>query len=101
MKQKPSLGHYSSCPTRIRLLQLLHKHGELTGAAALGHDPTLPDGSIYTTLRRLEADKLVKSRQDTQQGLPGPPRRFYTITGRGRRYCHLVGELTKLLQTST
>lgn len=70
---------------RLKVLRLLSQHAELTGGEMIELDKSLPDGTVYTTLRRLETDKLVKSRHDTQRGLPGPPRRFYKITALGSR----------------
>jgi DNA-binding PadR family transcriptional regulator len=91
-RKKPVLA------TRLRLLALLAEHDKLTGAAAIEHDPTIPSGTVYTTLRRLEREKLVKSWQDDTKGLPGHPRRFYKITQRGRRFYQLGADLAKLLQ---
>jgi DNA-binding PadR family transcriptional regulator len=79
---------------RLRILQLLIAHGELTGGQILEHDSSLPRGTIYTTLRRLQDDKLVSSRVDDDTGEPGPPRRFYKITGQGQRVAKL-GEIAE------
>jgi len=74
---------------RLRILQLLLDHGELTGAELLDLDDSLPRGTIYTTLRRLQDDKLVTSRQEVDKGQPGPPRRLYKITAFGMRAAKL------------
>jgi DNA-binding PadR family transcriptional regulator len=77
---------------RLRILQLLLEHQELTGGELLELDASLPGGTIYTSLHRLERDKLVTSRLGNQKGLPGPPRRFYKITAHGKRLARL-GEI--------
>jgi DNA-binding PadR family transcriptional regulator len=79
---------------RLRILQLLVQHEELTGGEMLELDDSLPGGTIYTSLHRLERDKLVTSRLDDQKGLPGPPRRFYKITAYGKRLARL-GEINE------
>jgi len=64
----------------------------LDGGATYGYDlrrafdalRLSPDpAAIYRMLRRLEADKWVQSRWMSSSG--GPRRRFYRLTGRGRR----------------
>jgi DNA-binding PadR family transcriptional regulator len=79
---------------RLQILQLLITHGKLTGGEMLEHDPSLPRGTIYTTLRRLQDDKLVSSRVDAETGEAGPPRRFYQITALGKRAAKL-GEIAE------
>jgi DNA-binding PadR family transcriptional regulator len=80
---------------RLRILQLLDQHGELTAAAVLHLDCDLPRGTIYTTLRRLSRARFVASRVACT-GQPGPPRRYYKITPLGKRYCHIAHQLAKL-----
>jgi DNA-binding PadR family transcriptional regulator len=79
---------------RLRILQLLLEHKELTGGQLLELDRTLPRGTIYTTLRRLEDDAFASSREESQRGQPGPPRRFYRITTDGARATK-AGELAE------
>jgi DNA-binding PadR family transcriptional regulator len=80
---------------RLRILQLLDQHGELTAAAVRNLDRGLPRGTIYTTLRRLAHAKLVTSRVE-RTGQPGPPRRFHRITRRGRRYYQTATQLAQI-----
>ena len=93
MANQPRGDHSVAVPSgkTLRILQLLLTHGELTGGDMLGHDRTLPRGTIYTTLRRLEDRKLVNSRVDDSTGRAGPPRRFYQITALGKRAAKLGG----------
>ena len=81
----------------LRILQLLIDHGELTGGELLRRDQTLPRGTLYTTLKRLEAAQLVTSRQGAVRVEPGPRRRLYKITVRGARCCVLGHALAKAL----
>ncbi|GGK99398.1 hypothetical protein Ppa06_67500 [Planomonospora parontospora subsp. parontospora] len=40
--------------------------------------------TVYKVLDRLEAAKMIKGRWEVlPEGEPGPPRRFYTLTGEG------------------
>ena len=57
-------------------------------AQRLSPDPP----AMYRTLRRLEADKWVQSRW--MRSAAGPRRRFYRLTGRGRRN---LDEIAKLI----
>ena len=70
---------------RLLILDLLVRFGELTGADMLEHEPSLPRGTIYTTLLRLDKQKLVTSRRERSKRQSGPPRRYYTITALGQR----------------
>lgn len=83
---------------RLRILQLLLEHGELTGSQILDHDKSLPRGTIYTSLRRLQDDKLVTSRKVVDRQQPGPPRRFYNLTGLGARAAKL-GEVAEVVMS--
>jgi DNA-binding PadR family transcriptional regulator len=90
----------SSGQQQLRILQLLIAHGELTGAQILERDASLPRGTIYTTLTRLETSNLVGSRQVTDSTQPGPPRRFYKATKRGTHCARLAAKLFQALANS-
>lgn len=85
---------------RLRILQLLVKHGELSGSDLLTRDKSLPRGTIYTTLKRLEMAKFVTSRQITRSIEPGPARRSYKVTKRGTQCCRLELRLARAVATS-
>jgi len=74
---------------RLVILNRLESDGALNGAQLLDREPSLPRGTIYTTLRRLKNDGLVTARTRTRKGLPGPPRRYYKITTVGRNAARL------------
>ncbi|MGH1419400.1 MAG: PadR family transcriptional regulator [Hyphomicrobiaceae bacterium] len=76
--------------TRLKLLESVALHGELTGAHLLKLDPSLPRGSIYTTLARLEEDKWLTSREEKIPQEQTRTRRFYKITPLGRRALKLA-----------
>ena len=44
---------------------------------------TLREGNIYPILARLQTDGLVESA--TEAGTDGPPRKYFTLTDRGRQ----------------
>jgi DNA-binding PadR family transcriptional regulator len=100
MRRKKRAAFCSSGHQQIRILQLLIAHGELTGAQILQRDASLPRGTIYTTLMRLEASSLVFSRQAAGSGKPGPRRRFYKVTKRGAHCARLATELAEALASS-
>jgi len=71
------------------LLQLARKpaHGyELMEALAAADDPVPDPGTLYRTLRGLEADGLVRSAWET--GDSGPARRVYELTDQGVEFLH-------------
>jgi len=71
------------------LLQLARKpaHGyELMEALAAADDPAPDPGTLYRTLRGLEADGLVRSAWET--GDSGPARRVYELTDQGVEFLH-------------
>lgn len=74
-------------PVRVgeRILRHLLK-GESYGQEVVNRT-SVPRGSIYIMLARLEEQKLVVSRvEPLQEGSIGQPRRFYTLTQLGRCY---------------
>lgn len=86
----PPPGHGSLRPRKELLAGWLLLH--LDAGATYGYDlqrvfyaqRLSPDaGAMYRMLRRLEADKWVQSRW--LRPAAGPSRRFYRLTGRGRR----------------
>ena len=86
----PSAGQGSLRPHKELLTGWLLLH--LDAGATYGYDlrrafhaqRLSPDaGAMYRMLRRLEADKWVQSRW--LRSAAGPSRRFYRLTGRGRR----------------
>lgn len=66
------------------------------GFYALGLTPDR--AAIYRMLRRMEADKLVQSRW--MSSAAGPRRRFYRLTGRGRRNLDEIARLIASIQAT-
>lgn len=92
------------CPfgqRRLRILRLLVEQGMLPATEISDRDRTIPRGTLYTTLRRLEAAGFVVSRRHILVRTAGPPRRLYRITKRGRQYCRLSTELIQLFGRAT
>jgi DNA-binding PadR family transcriptional regulator len=69
-------------------LQILHHaaHGEIHGARMAAelaeHGYRISPGSLYPTLHKMEAEGLLRSRDEV---VAGRPRRSYSITPVGRR----------------
>ncbi|GEM_PF-906674 len=77
-----------------------HMHGSLSLAASIilraiddGHrygfdimeSTGLPSGTIYPSLRRLEAAKLIRSAHEKGEQSKGPSRKYFQITAMGKR----------------
>jgi DNA-binding transcriptional ArsR family regulator len=73
---------YSNRRARERIVELLSRHGELTGAelARLGPED-LDGGTVYVHLVRLEDEGLVRRRRADAW----PHRHFFSLTGERRR----------------
>lgn len=56
------------------------------------------EGTVYTILLRLEGDKLVDI--EKQPSNVGPPRKFYTLTGAGRKELALFWAKWKFVSSS-
>jgi PadR family transcriptional regulator PadR len=52
------------------------------GNSNSGEDPAIKKGTIYPVLRSLEKSELLAS--EVEPSISGPPRKYYTITARGR-----------------
>lgn len=82
---------------RLRILKLLIENRKMTGSELVQADPSLIRGMIYTTLHRLEDDKLIRSDPpEVHPGKPGAPPRYYEITGFGRKVVALANEAEAL-----
>jgi poly-beta-hydroxybutyrate-responsive repressor len=51
-----------------------------------GFEQNMDPGMVYRNLRKLEEEEAVSSRWET--GGPGPARRVYTLTSRGKELIH-------------
>ncbi len=88
-------------PCLLLLLFEKEAHGYelLDSIKEFGFDKDLDPGMVYRNLRKLEKDQAVTSVWDT--GNPGPARRIYNITSRGRDtihhwHSHIIGKIKRL-----
>lgn len=58
------------------------------------HDTGIPSGVVYPLLARMHADGWLKMHTDKGPSMLGPPRRYYTLTTKGRK------ELDAIIQTA-
>ena len=72
-------------PQSLKILQLIVRYGKLTGTDICSKDESLPRGTLYTTLVRLERQKLLKSHKAKTCRRAGSPHRYFQITRRGAR----------------
>lgn len=73
-------------PKKRLVLEMLVSNQEMYGLEMVDASKgQLKRGTVYVTLARMQDEGLVESRIVEEDGLPGPPRRFYRITGHGSR----------------
>ena len=75
---------------RFRILKLLARYGELTPAEMMERDEALPEGTPYTTARRLEKEGFLKARHVHDPRVSGPPRKLYSLSPLGQRALELA-----------
>jgi PadR family transcriptional regulator PadR len=64
---------------------LLDAQGEVWGLL-VSQESGRPTGTVYPILDRLEREKYVRSRWETDVERPGPRRRLYSLTPEGRAW---------------
>lgn len=80
-------------PTQLVLQALLDAKGDETYGFELAEVTGLPSGTIYPILRRLDQEGLVEDRWETiQAGQQRRRRRYYRLTGEGRRVANEATE---------
>jgi DNA-binding PadR family transcriptional regulator len=83
MPRKPSIQ------TRLIFQAFLDSPSDETYGFELAEKTGLPSGTIYPILRRLEEEGLLRSRWGMVQGEgQRRRRRYYELTGTGRRVAH-------------
>jgi PadR family transcriptional regulator PadR len=83
MVRKPSTA------TRLVFQAFLDAPSDETYGFELAEATDLPSGTIYPILRRLEDEGFIKSRwADVDTGAQKRRRRYYALTGEGRRAAH-------------
>jgi PadR family transcriptional regulator, regulatory protein PadR len=84
-----NVGRKATIATRLVFQAFLDAPTDETYGFALAEATELPSGSIYPILRRLESEGLVQSRWAVvDAGHQRRRRRFYQLTGKGRRVAH-------------
>lgn len=80
------MGRRPSTATRLVFQAFLDSAGEETYGFELAGATGLPSGTIYPILRRLEDEKLIRSRWvEVQTDTQRRNRRYYALTAAGRR----------------
>jgi DNA-binding PadR family transcriptional regulator len=70
----------------VEVLQLLAGGRELYGLELIKRSGgALKRNSIYVVLSRMEGQGLITGREVKEDGMPGPPRRLYKVTGLGQK----------------
>jgi len=83
------MGRRPSTATRLVFQAFLDSPGDETYGFELVRATGLPSGTIYPILRRLEDDKLIKSRwAEVETETQRRRRRYYMLTAAGRRVAH-------------
>jgi len=86
-KRKPSMA------TRLVFQAFLDAPGDETYGFRLAAATNLPSGTIYPILRRLEGEGFIKSHwRDVDAVSQRRRRRYYELTGDGRRVAHQATE---------
>ena len=69
--------------------------------ASGGEIPIMKQGTLYPVLRSLESSGLLES--EVEPSVSGPPRRYYRITGAGRKtlqtWCEIWTQTKKFVDT--
>jgi len=89
---EPDVGARLPLKGRVFAILLLlaeaprHGYAIMRELQASGAEP-LPPGpaTLYRTLRDMQEDGLITSRQGALEDSGGPPRRYYALSGFGRR----------------
>ena len=81
--------------TRLQILRLLKKFGELSPIDIIKLDPKIPRGTIYTTLHRLESAEQIRPHFKPSEVYPGPRRPYYKITKKGEQHIALLVMVVK------
>jgi len=70
--------------------------------ASGGEIPIMKQGTLYPVLRSLESSGLLES--EVEPSVSGPPRRYYQITGAGRKtlrtWCEIWAQTKKFVDTA-
>lgn len=96
MSQRKSLSVPKG--SRLRILRALAEQPGSNPATLRKYiTPHLPRGTMYTTLKRLEAEGFVRSRTKKGEQSPGPSRRYFFLTTQGTNALHVAAITERLL----
>jgi DNA-binding PadR family transcriptional regulator len=70
----------------------LHGYGLMRKLAEDGEGGLLGPGTLYRLLKEMQADGLIVATTAGSSESDGPPRRYYTLSGFGRRVARAEGE---------
>ena len=70
----------------------LHGYGLMRKLAEEGAGGLLGPGTLYRLLKEMQADGLIVTTTAGSGDSDGPPRRYYTLSGFGRRVARAEGE---------
>jgi DNA-binding PadR family transcriptional regulator len=86
----------ASTATQLVFQAFLDAPSDETYGFELAEATDLPSGTIYPILRRLEDEGFVKSRwAHVETGSQRRRRRYYELTGEGRRAAHAATEASR------
>jgi DNA-binding PadR family transcriptional regulator len=70
----------------------LHGYGLMRKLSEDGEGGLLGPGTLYRLLKEMQADGLIIATTAGSSESDGPPRRYYTLSGFGRRVARAEGE---------
>jgi DNA-binding PadR family transcriptional regulator len=70
----------------------LHGYGLMRRLSEDGEGGLLGPGTLYRMLKAMQADGLIVATSAGSGDSDGPPRRYYTLSGFGRRVARAEGE---------
>lgn len=70
----------------------LHGYGLMRKLSDEGEGGLLGPGTLYRLLKEMQADGLIVATTASSSDSDGPPRRYYTLSGFGRRVARAEGE---------
>jgi DNA-binding PadR family transcriptional regulator len=79
----------------------LHGYGLMRRLSEDGEGGLLGPGTLYRLLKEMQADGLIVATPAGSGDSDGPPRRYYTLSGFGRRVARAEGERMQQLVART
>ena len=79
----------------------LHGYGLMRKLSEDGEGGLLGPGTLYRLLKEMQADGLIVSTTGSSGESDGPPRRYYTLSGFGKKVARAEGERMQQLVART